>query len=138
MHEERGEDGGVEDFVGQEHLGAGFGEGCGVEIKEAEEIGEDGEVRHESEEWDQPDDVPGVVRGEEEHQSGGEREGGRKEGGVSGVAEVIERVTSLLACGLPTPPQDGSEDGGAEDEVGSGGEVVQAGDSLGEFEEEVA
>ena len=78
----RCEDGGVEDFVGQEHLGAGFGQGRGVEVKEAEEIGEDGQVRHESEEWDQPDDVPRVVRGEEEHQSGSEREGWRQEGGV--------------------------------------------------------
>src|SRR5258707_7782060 len=46
-------------------------------------------------------------------------------------------IAFLLAGGLPAPPRDGGKDRGAEEEVGSGGEAVQTGDSLGEFEEEV-
>ncbi len=71
MDEERCEDSGVEDLVGKKHLGAGYCKGRGVEIEEAEQIGEDWQIRHESKEWDQPDDVPGIVRREEEHQGRG-------------------------------------------------------------------
>ena len=76
-------DGGVENFVGEEHLGAGFCQGRGVEVEEAKQVGEDRQVRHEGEERDQPDDVPGVVGREEEHQGRGQGEGGRKEGRLS-------------------------------------------------------
>ncbi len=75
------------------------------------------------EEWDEPDDVPGVVRGEEEHQGRGEGEGWGEEGGFLTPIRSENGGGSLLCGGLEGPEFDGGEDEDAKDEEGSGGKV---------------
>lgn len=137
MDDECRSDRGVENFIGQKHLSTGHGQGCGVEVEKPEKISQHRQVRHKREERNQPDDVPGIVRREEEHQRRSEGESRGKKRRVSTSAEVIELIASLLTGNLPAPPQDDGEDRGTEHVVGRGGEVVQARDSLRKFKKKV-
>src|SRR5271163_251228 len=89
LNYERSEDRSVKNFVRKKHLRTRHGQSCRIEVKESQHIGKDSQVWHQRKKRNQPDDVPGIVRGKEHHQSGSKRKRRRKERSV-GIARTYK------------------------------------------------
>ena len=83
----------VKNFVGEEHLWTWGREGGGVQVEEAHDIAEARQHGKQRDERDQPDDVPRIVRAEEQHESGGQSKGRQAEKRLAGVAAAAPAVT---------------------------------------------